>query len=315
MNILFVGFGGMGCRHAQSFLNKGHQLFVVEPITDLYLSNLGRINADAGDFKRVGSIDEIKEQIDFAVVATPAEPRFAIVQQLLEKNIKAMLLEKVVFQSVQQFEEVSLKLNEKGAKAYCNFVNRYFPQYLAIQKSLTNKESAPIQMHIRGGDFGLGCNGLHYLDLFEYFTDQKSIDYTSQLIESSLGNKRGSQYKEVNGTIVCRTLKNDIFTISSLPSKKNGVEITVSTPTGVHIFDEEDQTYSYYDFKEQSIKTEQFVMLPSSKLTYTIFEDMMANRCLLPTVTDTFNAHSNFFKVLNATLVGETLNSTICPIT
>lgn len=315
MNILFVGFGGMGCRHAQSFLGKGHQLHVVEPITDLYLNNLVRIGATESDFVRFNSIADVDQEIDFAVVATPSEPRFDIVKQLLAKNVKSMLLEKVVFQSVEQFESIISALKANGAQAYCNFVNRYFPQYLTLQKSLANKDRGAVQMHVRGGDFGLGCNGLHYLDLFEYLTGHPTDDYLANLSESSLGNKRGSQYKEVNGTVVCHTAANDIFTISSLPVKKTGVEITISTANGVHMFDEDDQTYTPYDFGSKATDTRAFEMLPSSRLTFRIFEDITNGNCLLPTVEQTFNAHSKFFGVLNRILVGEALKTTICPIT
>lgn len=317
MNILFVGFGGMGCRHAQSFLTNSneHRLFVVEPVTDLYISNVARIGAKEADFTRFGSINDINEPIDFVVVATSSSPRFEIVQQLLDKNIKSFLLEKVVFQSDKQFKTIIHKLEEKGATAYCNFVNRYFPQYLAIHQSLEDRENGLIQMHVRGGEFGLGCNGLHYLDLFEYFTNEKSEDYLAQITESSVGNKRGSQYKEVNGTLVCNTKENDVFSISSLPSKKIGVEITITTTEGVHIFDEEDQVYSFYDFNSASIKTEPFLMPPSSKLTYGIFKDIVAGNCRLTTVQEAFNAHSNFFKVINNVILGKSLEDSICPIT
>ncbi|WP_222535555.1 Gfo/Idh/MocA family oxidoreductase [Pedobacter polysacchareus] len=316
MNILFVGFGGMGCRHAQSFLDEKNKynLFVIEPNKELFLANLARIGATESDFCWCESLNDIKEQIDFAVVATSSGPRYNIVQNLLDKNIRYLLLEKVVFQSEEQFAQIIDKLELKGATAYCNFVNRYFPQYLNIKKELVGT-NRPLNMHVRGGDFGLGCNGLHYLDLFEYLTGSQSGNYLSDLKESLLVNKRGSQYKEVNGTLVCKTENNDCFTISSHPTKKIGVEITITSLEGIHFFDEEDQTYHFYDFENNLIKMESFITLPSSKLTYAIFQDILESKCMLPTVSQTYNAHVNFFHELNNVFAGQSARDIICPIT
>ncbi|MGY4383088.1 putative dehydrogenase [Pedobacter sp. UYP24] len=316
MNILFVGFGGMGCRHAQSFLNKKdeHDLFVVEPVRDLYISNLSRIGATEDDFKWFKYVSDVNVQIDFAVVATPSEPRFDIVQKLIDKNIQYFLLEKVVFQSIQQFQTIIEKLEMHGAIAYCNFVNRYFPQYLGI-KELTTESKDVLQMTVIGGDFGLGCNGLHYLDLFEYITGSQSSDFVSNLNESNIGNKRGSQYKEVVGTLVCRTQTKSGFNISAKTGKKIGVEVTITTPNAVHHFDEDDQMYHFYNLENMSLQSEKFVMLPSSSLTYKIFQDIFKNECLLPTVQQTLKLHGQFFDQINKSLLKESSNDTICPVT
>ena len=131
---LIVGFGGMGCRHAQSLINmyNNASVFVHEPNDNIFNENLALIGESSNNnIKRVSILNEIKSKINFCVIATSAEPRFEILKELLNYDIENFLVEKVVFQSRVQFQEIKKIL--KGKKVYVNFVNRYFENYIRIK--------------------------------------------------------------------------------------------------------------------------------------------------------------------------------------
>src|SRR5688572_21048070 len=106
-NVLIVGFGGMGCRHAQALLQEKDKfcIHVIETNPTNIENNIARIGAKRDDCKWYSSLEELP-QIDLAIIATSAGPRFNIVKSLLKKGIRYFLLEKIVFQSVSQFDEI-----------------------------------------------------------------------------------------------------------------------------------------------------------------------------------------------------------------
>lgn len=310
MNILTVGFGNMGCRHTQSLLGgfPDSNFFVLEPNEEIYKANLNRIGANELNIKRVSSFDELHQKIDFAVVATSSFPRFEIVKKLLELGVSKMLVEKVVFQSESQFDQIISLCELKNARIYCNFVSRYFPNYQKIKKDLTNK---PITMNVTGGDFGLGCNALHYVDLFEYFTGGKSTLSGSSMVENFNGNRRGNIYREVSGNLIWETENGDRLIISSDLKRQGGNEIIINQIHSTDILNEE--TLNHYHFDSDKIDTSTFELLYTSSLTKVILNDILNDKVILPTIQETKSCHVQFFKAVNP-IFGIAEND-ICPLT
>ena len=127
----------MGCRHAQSFLgDAANNIFVIEPSLEVFNSNKVRIGATDEQVKRISLADCRKDFFSFVVIATSADVRFEMVKAIAELGVSTILLEKVVFQSRQQFDEAIQLLEEKNIMTYCNFANRYSESYRKIKASI-----------------------------------------------------------------------------------------------------------------------------------------------------------------------------------
>lgn len=311
-NVLCVGFGGMGCRHTQSLLGVSPKLniFVLEPNEEIFQANSARIGAKIDDLTAINSLDDLTIPIDFAIVATSAQPRFELMKSLLAKGIKQFLVEKVVFQSAAQFKEITALLEKYNAQAYCNFVNRYFPNYLEIKSRLQRNQA--ISMVVSGGDFGLACNALHYVDLFEFITGNSAILADSKMDENEIGNRRGNIYKEVTGQQFWRTSSGDSLFISAEKTRTGGNEILITQGETIDILNEEALTHFHYS-KENDLISNKFNLLYTSSLTKIIYEDILKNKTLLPTIQETEKYHVQFFGAINQTL--RLPQDAICPIT
>jgi hypothetical protein len=312
MNILVVGFGNMGCRHVQSLINSdiNAAIWVIEPVEEMQKKNFERIGAKIGQLNFLKKIEEISVSVDFAIVATSAEPRFSIVKKLLNLGIKKLLVEKVVFQSADQFTEIIQLLEYNKAKAYCNFVNRYYTHYNDIKRSLVS--GIPISMAVLGGDFGLGCNGLHYVDLFNFITNQESNIVQYDLFENRAPHKRGFNFKEVLGNIFLNNKNGDKLFISSDIKRGGIVEIVISQNGSVFFIGENTQTLTKITV-EDGINYDMAYPSYTSTLTSEIVKDILENKTLLPTIQETRNCHVQFFDAINNALglsKGEN-----CPIT
>jgi hypothetical protein len=298
MRILIVGFGNMGCRHAQSLINGNleNKYFVLEPNKDIYKTNVHRIDGIEDQFYYFDDIANLPKNIDFAIIATSAFPRYQIMIGLIEKGIRYFLLEKVVFQSEHQFDDIINLIEKNKCLAYCNFVSRYYPNFIEIKNNL--KPNSPIKMFVIGGDFGLGCNVLHYMDLFEYFTGTKPKIEQNNLIENLKGNKRGPIYKELLGQVVFSNNRGDLLLVSSEEKKLGDVEILIFQNDTYDILSQGTGKHLHFS-KKNGLLSKEYNVLYTSYLTNIIFNDIMNGTTLLPTVQETKSNHVELFKAAN----------------
>tara|TARA_B110000211_G_C14030727_1_gene532006 strand:+ start:514 stop:1458 length:945 start_codon:yes stop_codon:yes gene_type:complete len=306
---LILGFGGMGCRHAQSLINSFTDsiTYVFEPNDVVFEKNINLIGQQNNEnVVRLLKLNQINDIIDLCVIATSAGPRFDILKELLGYKIKNFILEKVVFQNNNQFEEI-LNLTS-GENIYINFVNRYFENYVKIKEDINNQL---FSMDIIGSDFSLGSNALHYFDLFKYFGANRIEIDKFCLKENPNGNKRGSQYKEILGQISIKSCEGSTLNISSESLREGGVEIIIKCLNKTHIINE--SLLNHMEFRTNDIKTSPLLIEYTSSLTGKIFKDILDSKCLLPTLDDTKDIHSILFESVNKSL--NLKIEDICPIT
>tara|TARA_Y100000590_G_scaffold141270_3_gene162065 strand:- start:8923 stop:9882 length:960 start_codon:yes stop_codon:yes gene_type:complete len=314
--ILIVGFGAMGCRHAQSFLDKkkDYEVHVLEPSDKNIKQNIKRINAEKSDFIWYKDIDNVPV-LDIAIVATSSYPRFEIVKNLIMMGYKKFLLEKIVFQSEKQFIAIIRMINESDSVAYCNFVNRYFVAYNNIKKQL-KQSTKQININVLGGAFelGLGCNAIHYIDILQYLTNNDEIElkkFNLQLLES--GNRRGSIYKEFYGMLQLANNNGDTITLNSELELEQ--DITISIVQGEKTFFLNEGTGKLFISDKSASSITDFTIIPSSKLTHDIIEDIFKNECRLTKLDQTLLGHTSLFRAFNNTLNNNHSSDTLCPIT
>lgn len=313
MNVLVVGFGNMGCRHVQAFLHDlEYNVFVVEPDNTIFKVNLERIGGDEDMVSRI-SLDEcLNGFFDFAVIATSANVRFDLLKTIIGLGIKGILLEKVVFQSISQFDEALKLIVENDVKVYCNFLNRYSKSYRKIKEEIS--DGSKINFTVTGGQWGFACNALHYIDLFKYLTGSNVSLVKSNLVKSDEPNSRGHNFVEVYGQQVWETERGDKLFISSDAANTTGrgTEGQISIKDLIHYIDE--NTFKYFvvgGVKKLEIRN--FDTPMASKLTKTLFKEITLDVIQLPDVRETMHYHLQFFEAINECLGLK--KSDLCPIT
>lgn len=311
MNILIIGFGNMGCRHAQAFLqDNSYKVSVIEPNDIVFNSNLPRIGGTSENISRTTFAECKKDFFDFAVIATSAEIRLLLFKEVLNIGIKNILLEKVVFQSATQFYEALNLAEEHNASVYCNFLNRYSQSYNEIKDAI----NGPIDFTVTGGHFGFACNALHYIDLFKYFIGTDITLIKSKLVKSENPNIRGDKYVEVFGQQIWESENGDRLFISS-DSENNsgkGSENQIRYSEVVHIINE--NTLNQFNIgSDGKLELGKFDMPMASKLTETLYQNIKAGKIKLPDIKETMNYHLQFFESINNSL--GLLKNDYCPIT
>lgn len=316
MKALIVGFGGMGCRHTQSLLSTGlySKIDVVEPNKTIFDNNLVRIGSNSEQLNYFSELKEVKDnEYDIAIIATSSKPRFEIFCYLTS-NIKCKnyLIEKVVFQSSEQFEAAIAVVEKDNLQVYCNLPNRYFRNYVDLKKELSQLKE-PFSFSVMGGDFGMACNSIHYLDLFYYLSGECPKYSESKIIIHPNGSKRGNDYSELLGTMSFVNSNGSTFHVSA-DSRLNDVVVVNIKTKGSDRYFFENHKYTI-ELKNGNSVSDSFDISPSSIMTKTLVNDIQAGKCFMPTLQEMYLTHKTLFTVFNKAFGLPDTKETICPIT
>lgn len=218
--IVLIGAGQLGSRHLQGLaqVEVPSYIDVVDPSpTSLDLARQRFQEMAPGMVREVcyvPSLEAIPEQVDLAIVATGADVRASIVEALLGRcKVSHLIMEKVLFQKEVDYAKVGKLFNSCGVTAVVNCPRRLYPFYQNLRELLAS--DGPLSLAVEGSLWGLGCNAVHFLDLFAYLTREgvchiEEADLGDRVLESKrLG------YVEFTGTISGGNSRQDRFTITS----------------------------------------------------------------------------------------------------
>ena len=111
--VAVIGVGQLGSRHLQGLarVESVGRLIGVEPSADslaVARERLADVRTEAGDpIELVGSVADLPDRLDYVVVATSADVRRTVIEELLDgREVEHLLLEKVLFQRLADFDAV-----------------------------------------------------------------------------------------------------------------------------------------------------------------------------------------------------------------
>ncbi len=318
---LVVGCGNIGSRHLQSLtlLPYKMNIDIVDPNTkSIFLAKkkLNEINPLHNNIELSwhNSLRDITDPYDLVIVATSAMGRVSLIQNLLKLGNNRFLIEKMVCQSVDEYDLLLSIMKTFQAKGWVNTNRRYFDTYREIQKILQNNQK--INLFVIGANPRLGTSAIHYIDLFCWLINDYEVELSGKLLINKLfPNKRGDMLNEFAGTIMATGKNKSTLFITFIPDS--------DLPTTVNIFGEKD--FFILDESNEKIISQNisfqnkydFKFRHTSELTKFIVEDIVNNDfCKLPTLDDSYHIHCELFRIFNNHIKKLTNRDIqLCPIT
>ena len=216
--ILIAGTGQLGSRYLQGLANCQNTLDIY--VQDIYEQSLqvakqrweqvahpvgsdtvSGNNEPAVKHKVtfISSFEKIPKKIDIAIVATNADVRPQVVKQI-EANFEVCywILEKVLAQSVTMLSEI-VALTQNSSGAWTNIPRRMMAWHKQIRERLRSESTLKITGS--GSLWGLACNGIHYLDLVSWWTDEKLRKIDTSKLDSKWIESKRKGFFEVTGKI------------------------------------------------------------------------------------------------------------------
>lgn len=206
-NILIIGVGQLGSRHLQGALLSENELriTVVDPLEESL-----DIAKERANQVKIGNANTCviykqdisgNESIDVCIIATAAQVRAKVTQQLLQSNkVKHIIFEKVLFQKLLEYKEIKSLLKHTETTGWVNCPRRLYPTYIALKQRLNI--SKPVKMHIHGHAWGMACNSVHFIDLFAFLIGSSSIKLETSSLDPELLPSKRKGFFEATGKLI-----------------------------------------------------------------------------------------------------------------
>ena len=323
-NIAIIGAGSLGSRHLQGakLAKIAINLYVVDVnLSSLSLAKERYEEVDENEFPKtvtyLDSLDKLPSVLDVVIIATNSAVRSTIILNLIQtRDVRAFLLEKFLFQSEAEFFEVENALSKNNINCQINCGRRLFAGYKKLKEEIS--DDGNIIFNASGSNWGIGCNSIHFIDLFAYLTDSYNvkIDTMSGLSPDILESKRKG-YVEFVGSITGKNEKGCVLTLTSSLTPSIPVAITIQNKNkSVFIKEESDKIFIINNGDSKLIKEEKIGIKNQSQLTGIVLEDIISGACGLTSYKESMELHLTLLRPLlsfyNSSLK---LNEIRCPIT
>lgn len=321
--VAIIGAGQLGSRHLQGLAKSDLEICieVVEPFESSRNAAKQRFEEIPSNQKVIKidfleAISQLSDELDLVIVATNADVRYEVAKELLEnKKVKNLVLEKVLFQKIEHYAKIKKLLAETNTKCWVNHTRRMFPFYKELKQQLL--VSTKIHFSVSGGAWGLGCNGLHFLDCFSFLTSETKLKLDGGFLDNKLYETKRPGFKEFNGMIT-GALSNHTFSINSFAENTSPVQFNIASDKLNILIDEANGWYRISEKQnawKSEIKEEKIIYF-QSELTNILLHDVCNGDCSLPSYEEAMNLHIAYLDLLikhiNSFLDSE---YDFCPIT
>ena len=238
---LIIGAGQLGSRHLQGLLKfeKEQLIYVLDPSKNSL--NISKERAQEVENNHnlifINDWDELPTEFDLVIVATGANVRSKVVSKLLtDFKVKNLILEKILFQDINSYSEISNLIKKTKTSTWVNHPRRMFNHYQEIKKIISQSEEK-VSFQVYGGNWGLACNSLHFIDLFSFLSNSEVDHLNFDGVEEVVESKRLNNIEFI-GSITGEFKNGSDFKISSINGSYADITVCVFTKSNRWIIQE-----------------------------------------------------------------------------
>lgn len=219
------GLGSMGRKHLKGLIKLGCIVEIYDKKNNFFDIVKNELKEEGLNYKNIINVEYPSGKYDFAIFSETAPSRLKNFQCFLEKSYaKKILLEKPLSPDPSEFN-FFLKLakeNKIEKQVNVNFIRRTWPHIKKIFEYCSREHE--FTMTVNGGAIGLGCNGIHYIDNFIFFSNNqipkvKWVKISDVIVKSG----RGEEFSDFGGNFILETSKGTLMASISSNSSTNVV--------------------------------------------------------------------------------------------
>lgn len=321
-SIGILGCGNVGSRHLQALLKLAtpHDIHVYDPSSE----SLARARERADEVHHKDKTlywhtdcSSLPGSIDLVIIASLSIGRVPLVELALSRGSRHLLLEKIVCQSLAEYDRIVELCNTYGARAWVNLASRYFKGYEWLKGDMSSAGKVSL-LAAYGGNHGLACSGIHLLDIFSFLSGAGHLEILAARLDRELHpSRRGQGLIDFSGRIDGKVGECE-FSISFVSNHRASVVMIIEAEKSRYIVDDM-QDYGLKASKEREWRWENFLFKPnlvSETTTWIVADILKEGSCKLPTLAESRCYHAELFRVLNKHLENVTGRKVdLCPVT
>ena len=313
-NIAIIGVGALGKRHLQSMVELQEQCHIYAVEINEELINV--LSTEFPNVKFITTVDELPDELDVVVISTNSNIRRLLFEQLINhSNVKNIIFEKVLFQKEEDYYFVQGKLNELGIQAWVNCARREWDSYKLLKDELN--ECNELHISAIGSQWGIGCNGIHILDLIEYLSGNEIQTLDMSGLENKIVESKRKGFYEFFGTIKGVSGKCKNFNMTCIDNTILPFLIEITTEKSRYIIDEGNNILLFSDVDSNwQWEQREFKQVYQSQMTGRVIKSIIENgTCNLSNYQSSMKLHLKFIVPLIAFFNSNGMEGDICPIT
>lgn len=229
--VAIIGAGQLGRRHLQGLVKSTQQLsiHVVDPFVDSRKAVENFItSADAASLPPIqihSSVGDLSGDLDLVVIATTANHRLEIIEQLTSKcNVRYLVLEKFLFNDSRDYTRASSLITKYGICAWVNTPRRFFDVYRQLREQTCNDRL--LHFCVDGGDWGLCCNSVHFVDLAQFLSGATELRAMRSHFDGDALQSKRDGYVELTGELTGE-IGSASFTLRSIRGSIKPITLTL----------------------------------------------------------------------------------------
>jgi predicted dehydrogenase len=202
--VAIVGVGAFGARHLQALarIERPLRVDIVDP-SEIAIGRAMGLLADAGGLKQ-GSVavhanaSTLDAAPDVTIVATTSRHRRAAIGALVARGARRLILEKVLFPRLDDYDAVATMLSESKADAWVNCARRAYPRARDLVALFGGRS---LTYRVAGSGWGLASNLIHHLDEFAMLCGSADIAVTAADLRHAEAQSKRPGYLELFGHV------------------------------------------------------------------------------------------------------------------
>lgn len=312
--IAIIGLGNIGKRHLQAALalDLDLKIFCID-IIEPDFSEFDITKTDNIVFSK--SINDLPKSINTVIIATSAAIRRTVFEELISNCVvRNIVFEKVLFQKEEDYIYVDKVIKTKNIHAWVDCPRRINTSWKRIKNLID--ENNEFSFIVSGGNWGLGCNAIHYFDVIKWLTGDNDIQITSFAKYGEIFESKRTGYKEICGIVEGHGGKCRYFSISCTPNPMT---------TQIYIFSENRRIVLLNDETEMVIedgdnrwleRREKMQPTYVSETTKIVLTDIIERgKCELISWDDSMYLHLMWLRSLFPIFNEKGYKKGLCPIT
>ena len=322
-NIVVIGAGKVGSRHVQALSKVRNDVYihVVDPdqkaldrSKKFFLSNQQNRNINRISFYL--EINKLNMPIHTAIISTNSEIRRQVIEQLIStNNIKYLVLEKIAFQNIEDFDFIIQLLKDKSIQGFVNCPRRMLPDYQKLRKTL--KQEKQINFSYNDTHWDFASNSIHMLDLFSFLVGNNNISVEDISLKKKIYKSKRNGFLDFKGSLLFSTNGGDKLFISDFEGSKSLGAVRIEGKDFTYIIFENDSKVFSFEKKESLLFTQgSFLFLKQSELTNIIIENLIDKDDVdLTRIEESYHFHKLILNIFSQHIKKNFPNLKGCPIT